>query len=58
MAGSPFCGPHSDAGGAGAAAGKGAAPRPNQCLGTTKAGKPCRAAAERGSSFCPQHQPG
>jgi hypothetical protein len=58
MAGSPFCGPHSDSGAGTAAAARSTGPLPNQCLGTTKAGKPCRAAAERGSSFCPQHQPG
>ncbi len=50
MLGSPFCGPHSGAGGA-------AKPTSNQCRGTTKAGKPCRAGAVRGSDYCPQHQP-
>ena len=49
MAGSPFCGPHSDGG---------AVERvPNRCRGTTKAGKPCRAGAMRGSEYCPQHEP-
>lgn len=50
MAGSPFCGPHANVGGA-------PKPAPNQCRGTTKAGKPCRAGAMRGSEYCPQHQP-
>ncbi len=49
MAGSPYCGPHSDGG-----AVKGA---PNRCQGTTKAGKPCRAGAVRGTHHCPQHEP-
>ena len=49
MAGSPFCGPHSN--------GVSAQPMSKQCRGTTKAGKPCRAGAVRGSEYCPQHQP-
>ena len=49
MAGSPYCGPHSDGG---------AVERvPNRCQGTTKAGKPCRAGAVRGTHYCPQHEP-
>jgi hypothetical protein len=50
MAGSRFCGPHSDD-----AYGATAAPR--QCRGTTKAGQPCRAGAVRGGDYCPQHVP-
>jgi hypothetical protein len=50
MAGTPFCGPHSEGGGP-------ATPLSNQCRGTTKAGKPCRAGAQRGSDYCPQHNP-
>lgn len=46
MPGQRFCGPHS------------AVPLANQCRGVTKAGKPCRAGAERGSDYCPQHRPG
>jgi hypothetical protein len=52
MAGSRYCGPHSDV------RGGSTKPAVNQCRGTTKAGRPCRAGAVRGSEYCPQHEPG
>jgi hypothetical protein len=64
MSGSDRCGPHAQSpvrdqtGSRNQARGPAGGPVSNQCHGTTKAGKPCRAGAQRGQLYCPAHDPG